>query len=80
MADQPKPGDAKARKAAADRLRTEIDDLVAGKTAPAERTSFREFIDRKMAEDAAEGREKNKPPHPDEAFDKDAPGPGRERK
>ena len=42
------------RKAAAQSLRRQIDDLVAGKTQPAQPASLRDFIDRKMAEDKQE--------------------------
>jgi hypothetical protein len=42
------------RKAAARSLRRQIDDLTAGKTPPAQPSSLREFIDRKMAEDKKE--------------------------
>jgi hypothetical protein len=42
------------RKAAARSLRRQIDDLTAGKNQPAQPSSLREFIDRKMAEDKKE--------------------------
>jgi hypothetical protein len=46
--------EAQGRKAAAQSLRRQIDNLVAGKTRPAQPSSLRDFIDRKMAEDNAE--------------------------
>jgi hypothetical protein len=46
--------DAEGRKAAASSLRRQIDNLVAGKTRPAQSSSLRDFIDQKMAEDQQE--------------------------
>jgi len=46
------------RKAAARSLRRQIDDLIAGKSRPAQPTSLREFIDRKMAEEKRKKEEK----------------------
>jgi hypothetical protein len=46
--------EAEGRKTAARSLRRQIDDLTAGKTQPAQPSSLREFIDRKMAEDKKE--------------------------
>jgi hypothetical protein len=43
--------DAKARKAAAALLQQQISDLTAGRTKPATKPSFRDFIEEKMAED-----------------------------
>jgi hypothetical protein len=43
--------EAEGRKAAAGSLRRQIDDLIAGKTRPAQPSNLRDFIDRKMAED-----------------------------
>jgi hypothetical protein len=43
--------EAEGRKGAAGSLRRQIDDLIAGKTRPAQPSSLRDFIDRKMAED-----------------------------
>jgi hypothetical protein len=40
-----------SRKAAAQSLRRQIDDMLTGKARPTQPTSLREFIDRKMAED-----------------------------
>jgi hypothetical protein len=80
MSDQPKPDDAKARKAAADLLRSEIDDVVTGKAAPVGRPSFRDFIERKMAEDSARPKDANKPSGPRDNSAIDTPrAPKRER-
>jgi hypothetical protein len=46
-----------ARKAAADSLRRQLEDLKAGKAPKKPATSLRELFDEKMAEDARERRE-----------------------
>jgi hypothetical protein len=54
-----KPGDAGdelTRNNAAESLKRQIDDLVAGRARPKRPSSLRDFIDQKMAED------ENKPP------------------
>jgi hypothetical protein len=43
--------DAEGRKAAAQSLRRQIDDMVSGKARPAQPSSLRDFVDRKMAEE-----------------------------
>ena len=46
------------RKAAAQSLRRQIADLASGKARPAQPSSLREFIDRKMAEDKQQKKKK----------------------
>ena len=48
------------RKAAAQSLRRQIDDMVSGKAQPTQPTSLREFIDRKMAQDKRQKEKKTK--------------------
>jgi hypothetical protein len=52
MSNPSGPGGAKPRNEAAEQLKSEIEDRIAGRAAPPERPNFREFIERKMAEDA----------------------------
>jgi hypothetical protein len=52
--------DLEGRKAAAQSLRRQIDDMVSGKAQPTQPTSLREFIDRKMAQDKRQKEKKTK--------------------
>jgi hypothetical protein len=49
--DDANPDDAKLRKKAAESLQHQIDEAISGRTQPGGPESFRDFVDRKMAED-----------------------------
>lgn len=62
--DDAKPDDAKLRKQAAESLQHQIDEAVSGRTQPGGPESFRDFVDRKMAEDRKKKATTDKDPGP----------------
>jgi hypothetical protein len=66
MTGPSKSDDAKLKKEAAESLQHQIDDIASGRAQPGDRTSFRDFVEQKMAEDRRKKLEAGTLPEPEQ--------------